>query len=180
MIVLKPIVNVVTKTRDETTEALSLSKNIANNIEKIALKLLSSKYKITQSTIHDFDQGALQDLCLKIDADKSKELNNYSTHAVFDALKVELKGKYAALLLMDAKINPAFEPHYQLKTSLATDFYVVNKNIKPQTILRLLVIDLEEEKVVFHQKIVTKNYDPRVNSEVEQITRIILKRLYYK
>ena len=77
-------------------------------------------------------------------------------------------------------INPDFSPHHNLTAGMASNSIVIAPHTKPHSDLQLLIIDTESNEIVFFDQRETSNIDPRVPEEVEQVTKTILKKIYYK
>ncbi len=92
----------------------------------------------------------------------------------------EIKNRYALLLIFYSNYNPDYQSHYNAKMGLATTKILVDKKTKPFSDLRLIVMDTLNKEIVFYDNISSSNFDPRLEVEIETMTKKILKKIYYK
>jgi hypothetical protein len=150
-------------------------------IERITNDLLVKKYTLKKALLPSIDINVFSDLFEQLE-NSSKTLIKISSRQIFKDLNIECKSKYALLLVYHGQYHPDFPPHYKLNAAMFSSTIVITPKNPTKSIsdLRLLVIDTEFEEIVFYDRINSSKYDARVSSEVEQMTRNILRKIYYK
>ena len=179
--IFKPIVNIVAKNnRTEYTDSILIRDN-QELLESITFDLLSKKYTIEKILLPSMDINIFSDLFERLE-NSSKSLNKISSRQIFIEQNLECKNKYALLLVYFGQFNPDFPPHFKLYSAMLASTIVITPNnpSKSQSDLRLLIIDTEMEEIVFYDRINSSKYDARVLSEVGQMTKKILRKIYFK
>ena len=179
--IFKPVVNIVAKNnRTEYTDS-NLIRDNQELLESVTFNLLSKKYTIEKILLPSIDINIFSDLFERLE-NSSKSLNKISSRQIFIEQSLECKSKYALLLVYFGQFNPDFPPHYKLKSAMLASTIVITPNnpSKSQSDLRLLIIDTEMEEIVFYNRINSSKYDARVLSEVGQMTKNILRKIYFK
>lgn len=150
-------------------------------MDSLTLDLLDRKYilesQILPQIIPDQFKGLFEQL-----EQSPKILKKISSRKLLKNLNTPCKNKYAVLLVYQGQYHPDFPPHYKFKSVVQANTIAITPNnpTKSTSDLRLLIIDTEQEEVVFYDGINSSKFDPRVKSEVEQMTRNLLKKIYYK
>ena len=175
--IITPITSVINENSKIKGIDSSLTRINRELIEKTIFDLLSSKYKLEKSILAGFDKKLMNEIYNQIEK-SPKTIKGFSTKNIITA--GASKHKFGLLFVFDGYINSDFPPHYNTMSGLATDRIIINPFTKPHSDLRLLIIDTQKEEIVFYNSIHTSNYDPRVSSEIEQITRNLLRKIYYK
>jgi hypothetical protein len=156
---------------------------IANQkvMDSLILDLLDRKYILESQNLPQINPDQFADLFAQLEQ-SPKTLNNISSRELLENLNTPCKNKYALLLVYHGQYHPDFPPHYKFNSAVQYNTIAITPNnpTKSTSDLRLLVIDTEQEEVVFYDEINSSKYDPRVKSEVEQMTRNMLKKIYNK
>ncbi len=180
LIILQPLVQI--DMVDEMNNKEKDNKLIENNkklISDITYGLLDSKYILFDQGIADYNTDLIFNLCDHLENSE----NTLSGHYILDldfSNEFKTGPKYALLIVYKGMFNPNFEPDYNIKAGMTTNTLIINSSTKPYSDLRLLIINRENNEVVFYSSNKTTNSDPRVQAEIEQMTKLILKPIYYK
>lgn len=177
--IAKPFVEIYAITRSKKYLDTTLTSSNIKTIEKTTLNLLDSKYNLKKTILKNSDTQELKQLLEKLES-SPKQLVNISVKKAISYFKDDFDSRFVLLLIYNGSINPNYGTNHNLKEGMATGLIVVNPSAKPHSDLRLLIIDKEKEKVVYYDKFRSGNYDPRLPSQVEQMTKTILKSVYYK
>lgn len=157
----------------------NLTKANQELFEGLTNNLLFKKFTLEESTLPVLDINIFDDLFKELE-DSPKLLDNISAKRLLSEVKLECKTKFALMLVYYGRFNPNFQPHYNTQSGVASNKIIINPSTKPYSEMRLLVIDTENEEIVFYDSVNSTNFDPRVSSEVEQMAKKILKKIYYK
>jgi len=177
--IINPIVNVVANNNKSSYLDSTLSGSNQNLIEKTSFDLLSKKYTLYKEKFTDFNYENYYKVYGKL-VDSPKTLEGISIESVVDMSSLNFEGRYALLMVYFGTINPDYSPHYNLKAGIASNTIVIAPHTKPHNDLQLLIIDTENNEIVFFDQRETSNIDPRIPEEIEQATKTILKKIYYK
>ncbi|MBP6455933.1 MAG: hypothetical protein KA275_04310, partial [Chitinophagaceae bacterium] len=140
---------------------------------------LKSKYKIEKCDLPLIDTSIYRESFQHLD-DAPNMLSNISASSILNHFGSEIKNRYALLLIFYSNYNPDYQSHYNAKMGLATTKILVDKKTKPFSDLRLIVMDTLNKEIVFYDNISSSNFDPRLEVEIETMTKKILKKIYYK
>ncbi len=158
-----------------------LTQTNARLIDSITNKLLSKKYTILKAQSPNNDIETITELFQQLD-NSSNLLVNVSSKSIFDKQNTNCKSRYVLLLTFSGQFDPNFPPHYKLYNALLYNRIVItpDNSISSYSELRLIVIDTETEQIVYYDRLKTSKYDSRIESEVIQMTKDVLKNIYYK
>jgi hypothetical protein len=179
-LVIKPLVTLNFFNQQLNTIDTLLSDSTERIVGRIVMKTLSTKYKLKQINRPPYSLKSLDSIYSRIDNNKIKALKGISIATSLKANLQNSEDRYGLFVTIKGFYNPNYDPHYKLITGMATNSIIVAPKTKPRIELRVMVIDFLKNEVVFYDKSSTSNYDPRVESEVEQIVRLKLKNIYYK
>ena len=178
LLILKPYVLVYAEIKGKSEVDSSLSKTNSELINSTVSNLLASKYHLIISDAIEIDEDSLNK---KIEAleTKSKSKNNISSKPIFK--KAEFKSKYALLLLLNADYNPMFPPNYNAYNNvMGSNSISYNFAAQAHCDMRYLIIDTSTNQIISYDKKKSLSTDPRVAGQVEQLTKTLLKGVYYK
>ena len=140
-------------------------------IEKTTLNILSSRYAIEKTYLPKIDLRTLDEIYSQIE-NSPKTLSGIHSKTLLTEIEHN-NNRYAVLIIYNGQINPDFPPHSNFKT----DSFIINMTTEPFSDLRLMIIDTEKEEVVYFDRILSINIDPRVESEIKQMTADILRKI---
>ena len=175
--IFSPLVNVTFKKDQLTYIDTAFSTSIQQQMEEITLEVLSSKFNVEQVSLSSVNQKALFDLFHKLD-NSPKTLDAISSGSLFE-INPGCNSRYAVLLTFHSEINANFGPHQNVSTGMATNSIIIAPHTKPHSELRLMVLDMNNDEIVFCDMIKSSNFDPRIESEIKHKTKTILKKVYY-
>jgi len=178
-LLLKPIVTILTTDGTDVKVDSSFSRSRARIIQQTITDLLSKKFRVAHSEAQEMKMASLDSICLQIDKNDPKILRGMMITPV-PLSDRDRSEKFGLLITMDAYINSNFGPHQNITNGIGSNTLVLNPRTNPMVALRVLVVDLTSNEVVFYDKQSTRNYDPRVESELQEFTRSALKKIYYK
>jgi hypothetical protein len=153
-----------------------VNKTLLANVTK---RLLKNKYQlnfIESSTIENFD---FTTIFTQLD-DANKELQNINCNELLTQLANTNCQRYALLLHYNTTYNPRYDPHESATKGLQTNTLIINSGTSPVVNFRILILDTQQNMVVYYDDINSINFDPRIKSETEELTKKILKTIYYK
>jgi hypothetical protein len=178
--IFNPFVRIVANNNSEPFFDSTLTSVNQRLMDSITHKLLTKKYAVERAVLPLTDYDSFTDLFDQLENSPKKTLN-ISSKPLFNKTDVEFNTKYALLLIYYGQYHPDFPPHFKL-TAAATGTVIFTPGNPTNAVsdLRLLVIDTENEKIVYHDRINTSKYDARVTNDVRQMTRTILRKIYYK
>lgn len=176
---LTPLVNVVAITGQESQVDTALNNSLRLLIENQTFDLLTSKYSLEKKQILQIDPKIFEPIYMQLE-NSEKKISGVKCDTLLKLFNQKYSSRFALLITYNGKVNTAFEPHYNVNASLATNSFIIAPYTKPYSDLRLLILDTEQKEIVFFNRINSSNFDPRVESEMEQITNTILKKIYYK
>jgi hypothetical protein len=177
--VFTPIVTVIADNKKLKYTDTSLSNSIRLLIEKQIFDLLSEKYRLEKKQLPKTELSLFDDTYSQLE-NSDKRLNGIFCDSILEKFDVNYESRFVLLITFKGEINPDYGPHYNLKAGMATNRIIIAPHTKAYSDLRLTVIDTKTNEIVFYDKIKTSNYDPRMESEIEHITKTILKKIYYK
>jgi len=177
--IYSPVVHITANNNKTEYKDSTLSKLNQEFLDSLTNNLLSKKYNLNNSLLPEFNINLFTELFKEVER-SPKLLNDISAKEIFQKLNLKSKSKYALMLVYNGQINPDYPPHYNIYSGLASNSVIVNPNTKPFSDMRIMIFDTENESVVFYDMVSSSNFDPRVSSEVEQLAKKILKKIYYK
>jgi len=176
---LEPAVKIISKRGTIQSIDSQLTKVNKELLEKITSDLLDSKYIIEKSEFSINDFSILDEMYQNLE-NSPKLINKVSINSFLEANVVDKKSRYILLLTYIGGINPDFAPNYNIKAGIASNSVIINPGTKPFSDIRLVIIDRIRKEVVYYDSFYSSNYDPRLPENVEQMTKTILKSIYYK
>ncbi|MBR9832830.1 hypothetical protein GYB57_11840 [bacterium] len=177
--IYSPVVHITANNNKTEYKDSTLSKLNQEFLDSLTNNLLSKKYNLNNSLLSEFNINLFTELFKEVER-SPKLLNDISAKEIFQKLNLKSESKYALMLVYNGQINPDYPPHYNIYSGLASNSVIVNPNTTPYSDMRILIFDTENESVVFYDMVSSSNFDPRVSSEVEQLAKKILKKIYYK
>ena len=177
--IFNPIVHIVVNNNRTEYIDSTLTKVNQELLDSLTKKMLYKKYNIKNTVLPELDINIFTDLFKQLE-NSPKLLDNISAKGLLSELNLEYESKYALMLVYYGQINPDYPPHYNIHSGLASNTIVINSSTKPYSEMRLMIIDTENESVVFYDMVNSSNFDPRVSTEVEQMAKKIMKKIYYK
>lgn len=177
--IYSPVVHITANNNKTEYRDSTLSKLNQEFLDSLTNNLLSKKYNLNNSLLSEFNINLFTELFKEVER-SPKLLNDISAKEIFQKLNLKSESKYALMLVYNGQINPDYPPHYNIYSGLASNSVIVNPNTTPYSDMRILIFDTENESVVFYDMVSSSNFDPRVSSEVEQLAKKILKKIYYK
>lgn len=177
--IYSPVVHITANNNKTEYKDSTLSKLNQEFLDSLTNNLLSKKYNLNNSLLSEFNINLFTELFKEVER-SPKLLNDISAKEIFQKLNLKSESKYALMLVYNGQINPDYPPHYNIYSGLASNSVIVNPNTTPYSDMRILIFDTENENVVFYDMVSSSNFDPRVSSEVEQLAKKILKKIYYK
>jgi hypothetical protein len=177
--IITPIANVLKNDGEKITTSISLSDKNKSIIETVSKRMLKAKYHITEALSEKWNSSTLTEIYKAIDS-SGKSLQNISYLDLLDKIYPSVTTRYIIFLHYESSFNPNFETNYNTKRSLFANTIILNKSTFITTSYKLLIFDTKDKIVVYYNTINTKNYDPRLESDVEEITKKILKPIYYR
>jgi hypothetical protein len=157
----------------------SLSNTNKKLIHRITKRMMKARYEIENISAPNLENFDFYNLYEKLDS-SDNTLQDIACADPLSQVGGSINNRYVLFISYEALYNPNFDTDYNFKQGLKTNTLIFDKSTKPFTECRLLVIDTKTKLVVYYDKISTSNYDPRVESEVEDLTKKILKNMYYK
>lgn len=151
------------------------------HIDSLTFNLLSKKYTLEKVELPAKELNVFSEVFSQLE-ESPKTLSKISSKPLFDVQHLTAKNRYVLLMVYFAQINPDYPPHYKLNSAMVSNTIVITPNNPTRAFsdLRLLIIDTEKEQIVFYDRIESSKFDARVPGEVEQMTRKILRKVYYK
>jgi hypothetical protein len=179
--ILSPVVQVVADDNKNKFVDFELAQSNVRLIDSVSVALLSKKYKLDKTQTYLSDTKQYEEVLQHLE-NAPDVLENVSSRQVFNKQRTACNSRYALLLFYNGQFHPNFPPHYKLNTAVFAGKVVITPNNPTQSNsdMRVLIIDTETEQIVYYDKLSTAKYDPRVQSEVMQLTKDILKNIYYK
>jgi hypothetical protein len=179
-VVMEPVVTVYARVKNSITSNPPLSVSTSKIVNQIVNKTLSSKFKLKGDIGVKYNSATLDSVCHLLDNNKSKELKGIAMPSNINVNFIGKPERYGLLISMIGFYNPNFNPHNSLTRGMATNSLIFNFNTKPSIEIRLMVIDFELKELVFYDKFISDNFDPRVETEVAELVKRRLRKIYYK
>ncbi|MCD4696054.1 MAG: hypothetical protein K8S16_07410 [Bacteroidales bacterium] len=178
--IISPAINIVAKSNDYEFIDSTLNAKNKELIEYITTQVLDSKYFLETQHKSTFNFNDLNKVFNQLDS-STENIIDISAKSLINNLVIEKTNRYALLIIYYGEFNPDFPPHYKLGSALGGTIVITpNTKTKGESDLRLLIIDTNMDKIVFYDRIISSFYDAREPYDIEQMTRKILKRIYYK
>ena len=177
--IFTPLVTVVAKNSKINYIDSVLTHSVQLLIEKQTFDLLSSKYRLEKKQLAQIDQKSFDKIYSQIE-NSGKRISGILCDSILIQVDQNYKNKFALLIIYNGEINPDYGPHYNISAGMASNGIIIAPQTKPYSDLRLMIIDTEIREIVFFDRINSSNYDPRVDSEIEHITKTILRNIYYQ
>jgi hypothetical protein len=179
--ILNPIVHIVANNNRVEFIDTTLTKVNQKLVDSITHGLLIKKYTLEKALLPLMDYNRFTTLFEQLE-NSPKTIGSISSKPLFNNSDIEFKSKYALLLVYYGQYHPDFPPHFKFTAAAVTGTIILTPNNPTKSIadLRLLVIDTENEEVVFYDRINSAKYDARISNEVRQMTKTILRKIYYK
>lgn len=179
--IICPIVQVVSsdnRTKSIDSDLTQINKRL---IDSSTNKLLSKKYVIQKALSPKEDIELYSEVLQQLE-NSSSALVNVSSKSIFDKQNTFCQSRYALLLIYYGQFHPDFPPHYKLYNAVLSSRIIITPTNPIGSIsdLRVIVIDTKVEQIVYYDRLKTSKYDARNESEVIQMTKDILKNIYYK
>ncbi len=176
--IIKPIVTIDARNNKVKFLDTGLTNSVQQTIEELTIEVLSSKYVLKEEKISHIDTTMLNKFYDQIE-NSPKMISGISSDYILKQIAPNIQSRFALMITYDGKINPNYEPHHNHMTGIASGSIIIAAHTKPYSDLRLMIFDTEICEIVFFDRINSSNYDPRVKSEIERITKTILKKIYY-
>jgi len=177
--IFNPIVHIVANNQRAEYIDSTLIKVNQELLDSLTNKMLHNKYNLKNAILPVLDINMFTDLFNQLE-NSPKLFDNISAKGLLSKLNLEYENKYALMLVYYGQINPDFPPHYNVQRGMASNSIIIDRSTKPYSDMRLMIIDTENESVVFYDMVNSSNFDPRISTEVEQLAKKILKKIYYK
>lgn len=179
-VILKPYVEIISDNGHDSLIDTQLVREIGLIIDSIANNLLNNKYIIETLKTPSLNNNLLYDLLNEIE-DMPKTLPQVSYKSIFSENVLSKKNRYALFISYRSIYNPDFPPHFKLYNAMNATVVITPKvKTRTESDICILLLDTQEEEIVFYDRSITSAYDPRVKSEIEQMTKSMLKQIYYK
>ncbi len=180
LLILKPYVIVYAEINGKSEVDSSLSKTNSELIKSAVINLLEYKYKLIISDSVEIDEDTLIKKLDELEI-KSKSSKNVSSKTIFKKYNDVTKSKYALLLLLNADYNPRYQPNYNTyNNAMGSNSISYNAAAQAHCDMRYFIIDTQTEQIISYDKKKSLSTDPRVAGQVEQLTKTLLKGVYYK
>jgi len=148
-------------------------------LDSLTNSMLINKYNVKNAVLQEIELKKITDLFEELENSPSL-LVNISTKGLLGNLNQVSESKYALMLVYYGQFNPDLQPHANLQSGFVTNSIVINSSTKSYSDMRLMIIDTENENVVFYDRFHSSNFDARLPTEVEQMAKKIMKKIYYK
>lgn len=179
-VLMEPVVSIYARVQHSMTSNPPLSASISTLVDQITNETLSKKFRLKKIDGPKYRTSALDSLYNQIDHNRSKELKGVFTIPTLNTDFIGQPERYGLLISIVGFYNPNFNPHHNLSKGMASNSIIINSNTKPRVFIRIMVIDFEINELVYYDKFSTDNYDPRVESEMAQIIKRRLRKIYYR
>jgi len=177
---ISPIVTIISNNGIERYVDTVSTKANQILIKDFTNELLSHKYKIENVKTPKINILLLNKILSKLE-DSPNELTKNSYKPIQKEIDLRFKNRYALLIIYNGTFNPDFPPHYKLNSAISGTIVITpNITTKAESDLRVLILDTDTKEIVFYDRIFSSQYDPRIPYETEQMTKKILKKIYYK
>ncbi len=178
LIVISPYLEILADDFREKSIDHDLQELNRQLITKVTSDVLSSRYVLKHIELPEIDENKLFSFYDSLD--NSTESNAAAIQQpLFSELKEIDKSKLAMFITYHAEYNSVAAP-VSSQSNFGTSTLTVNPSARPRSDLRLIVINLQTDEVVFYNRHNTRNYSPNIPNDIEQITRRLLKDIYYK
>lgn len=177
--IIDPVVLIDESPLENPQKVDRLEKHLDSLIKHSTINLLEKRYsKITTKTAN-IDYSSLDSIINSIhNSSSSKTFRFTNTFKNLETLEQE---KYAMMLVYKGSYNPVFKPHTQLNGALGGMYILsMGNKIEGESDLSLIVFNLKTKEIVLFDRNITTDYDPRVPSEIQRMTKLFLKTMYYK
>lgn len=179
--IISPVVLVVANDNmaKQTNQWLSILNQ--HLFDSITCSLLSKKYNLEKVSLPDVDIHYFTEVFAQLER-SPKILDEISIGQLFSKENLGCKSRYALLLVYFGQYHPDFAPHFKRNSFMLNEAIVITPGNPTQAIsdLSLMIIDTESAAVVFYDRAGPSANDARLPAEMEQITRNILRKIYYK
>jgi hypothetical protein len=179
-VLLDPVVSIYARVKNAVTSNPPLSSSTSKIIDGVVNTTLSSKFNLKKIAGLKFRPSELDSLYKQMDYNKSKQLSGIAITSVLNRDFIGQPEKYGLLVSLKGYYNPNYSPHNSLASGMAGNSLILYSNTKPLVYVRLLVIDFEINEVVYYDKYVTENYDPRLESEMAELIKSRIRKIYYR
>lgn len=179
-VVMEPVVSLYARGKNSMTSNQPLSKSTCTVINKIVNQTLSRKFNLKKDIGVKYNLAYLDSIFYLVDHNKRKELNGISMLSNVNENFIGQPERYGLLISMIGFYDPNFNPHHNLTRGMSTNSIIFNQFTKPHLVIRLAVIDFELKELVFYDKFITENYDPRLENEIEELIKRRIRKIYYK
>ena len=175
--IYEPIVTIIAENNQIKYADSTIANGAKKVIDDLTYQVLSDKYKLNKSqTKKNHNIKALNDFYEQID-NNSNTLESVSSNQIF--LGENKESRYSLLITLQGKFNPKYSPHTSLQQGYSPQSIIIIPKARPDSDLRVMIIDNKINEIVFYDKLNTSSYDPRVKKDIERITKTILKKIYY-
>ena len=177
--IYEPIVTIIAENNQISYVDSSIANGAKKVISDLTYQILSDKYKLNNpKNKNEYNIVALNDFYEQID-DNSNTLESISSEQILIRKNNNKGSRYSLLITLQGKFNPKYSPHSSLQQGYSPQSVIFFPKARPDSDLRIMIIDNEINKIVFYDKLNTSSYDPRLKKDVERITKTILKKVYY-
>lgn len=179
-VILKPYVQIIADNGHDSVIDTQLVREIGLIIDSIANNLLKNKYIIEKLETPSLDYDSLYGFLNEIE-DMPKTLPQLAYKSIFNENVLSMENRYALFISFRSIYNPDFPPHFKLYNAMNATLVITPKTkTRAESDLCILLLDTLEQEIVFYDRSITSAYDPREKSEIEQMTKSMLKHIYYK
>lgn len=176
--IIEPLVRVIKTNKKENTIDTNLTNLNKKVIDRVTKRLLNAKYKTLNSNLKNAEFEKIFELYDQLNK-SGKVLENISASFLLDQIEPAIQSRYAIFLNYNCIYDQSIVRNSNIRNGLASSTFIINGGNIPVEFV-LLVIDTGTKNVVYYDKIINTNYDPREESETEVLTKKILRKIYYK
>jgi hypothetical protein len=179
--VCRPTIFVKSVKGQKQSEDYELCDKLKKQIFEKTSSILSSKYKLTAaSDINDsIPEKDLQALFSKLD-NSGKQLSSIKIPPFLQKDFNNIKERYCLMIFFQGSYNGYLKPNEDFKQALQSNTIYLNEGHPYRSDIRIVVVDILENNLVYYDKKVSNDIDPRLPIPIDQMISSILRTLYYK
>lgn len=179
--VIKPSIFVKSVKDQKESEDNELCYKLEKQISEKTSSILSGKYILTDisNTSDIISEKELQSLFSNLD-NSEKHLSSIKIPPFLQKDFKNIKERYCLKIFFQGFYNGYLKPDENVKQALQSNVIYLNSRHLFRSDIRLIVLDILENNIVYYDKKISNDIDPRLPMPIDQMASNILRPLYYK
>ena len=182
---LQPVTTIMANSQNKIFLDKRISDFNTTLIANTSVQLLSSKYNVKEDSLIKFNKEDISRLCNQL-LESNRKITDLALIEKINQIKDINQERFGLLIIYNGAYNPTYESHNNWNFNKPS--YINNNQItisssfftsKVKSELIVLLFDFKNHEIAFYNEKNSKTIDPRITKQIEQMTKMSLKSIYY-